>query len=452
MDSSSGSSSSAAAAGHKRGSAIAALADSSSASSTLIHEPALKKCRDEASKSAAGASASATDPDAASAASSSSSSLPQLPPPRLSFFSSVQTLLGALVPILTRLQSLRRAVTAPEEAQVVVQLQEDREELQQLQAQLIDREPPQSQQEMQSRVAELQIWIQDNEEWLVGMEGEKLADQRGLQRLRTRLALTQGELSAGQLTLALARDIHDCRWRRSVLLSRHIPHDLTMQLRRWDGRACLLLAQLAASLTADEIRSHPRLVFICARAGLLSAVQRMLHLTGTACAIETASGDPYLSVLAAEPQRHIVRLMPLLHFIRRGLDTTLASNKYPQSALQLARGHVQAHPLTSEAAKSELQAEMEQSGCGSDMYSGSGSPRDFATDYVTLQTASSWLKEKQRCRELHTRFMHALLSAWRAHSSAVRALLLDAAPDRLIPDLVNICAEYPDLEPAEKHQ
>ena len=48
--------------------------------------------------------------------------------------------------------------------------------------------------------------------------------------------------------------------------------------------------------------------------------------------------------------------------------------------------------------------------------------------------------------------MHALVSAWRAHSSAVRALLLEAAPDQLISDLANICAGYLDLEPADKRK
>ena len=143
--------------------------------------------------------------------------------------------------------------------------------------------------------------------------------------------------------------------------------------------------------------------------------------------------------------------MPLLHFFRHGIDPTMVSSKCPQSALKLARDHAQTHPLTSQAAKSELQTEMEESGCGGSGGSG-GSPHDFAMDYVLLQTEAALPEENKRREELHARFMHALLSAWCAHSSAVRALLLDAAPDRLIPDLVNICAEYLDLEPAEKLQ
>lgn len=168
-----------------------------------------------------------------------------------------------------------------------------------------------------------------------------------------------------------------------------------------------------------------------------------MQLMESACIIKTRDGGPYLRLLAARPNQHRVCFMPLLHFLRVGLDPTLTSQHSPQSALQIAREHVQAHPLTSPAAKRELQEEMEKSGCGS-----GGTPRDFAMDHVTQSTTATWPGEWLRRAKLHSQFVHALMSAWRAHSSQVRALL----EEPLIPDLANICAEYLDLEPAEEHQ
>ena len=185
MDSSSGSSS-AGSAGHKRGSAIAALADSSSASSTLAQERAPKKSRAEASTDAAGALASATD--AASSAGSSSSSLPQQPP-HSSFFRPVHTLFEELLPLLQSVIAIRHGILDPVEAVKVVQLQEKREGLQRIQAQLVGA--PQLQQEMQPRIKKLRENIQLAEQWLAEQEQAKLDEQTILKCLRTHLARTK---------------------------------------------------------------------------------------------------------------------------------------------------------------------------------------------------------------------------------------------------------------------
>ena len=334
-------------------------------------------------------------------------------------------------------------MSEPLEAAAVVLLQEAREELQQIQAQLAGA--PQLQQELQPQVTQLREDIQAQDKLLATEEEVRLMEQQNLQDLRTLITWAEAELlSAGQLASSLAHSVDYWRRRYVGFRSNQIPLELRMQLGRWATRANLLLEQLAASLTADEIQSIPQLIMACASVGLSSSVKRMLQLTGGGCTM-SMNGDPYLNILAANPAPHLVSFMPLLHFLRDGLDPTLISEQYPHSALHLARDHVQTHPLTSQAAKSLLQTEMDESGCGSN-----GAPHDFTMDYVTLQTAATWPEEEQRRQELHARFMHALMSAWRTHSSAVRALLLDAAPDRLIPDLVNICAEYLDLEPAEK--
>ena len=429
----------AAAAGHTRNSTDA-LVNSSSSASSVTQERAFKQSKGNSAASPSSGAASASRAAAAAAASSSSSHPPQLQPPPSSFFHPVHAMLEEVLPLAQSLIALRRSAIKLIFAIKIVQLQEARKELQQLQAQVIGE--PQLQQEMQPRVKQLQGYVQANEKWLARAEAEKQEEQKILQSLRDQLARAPGEL-----TIALAQNIHRCRWARLGLLSNQIPLELRMQLGCWATRACLLLEQLASSLTAEEIRLHPQLTSSCARLGLLSSVQSMLQLSGGECVIETERGDSYLSVLAADPLRHPINLMPLLHFIRYGLNPTLARKEFPRPALQLAREHVQSRPLTSEAAKDQLQAEMDESGCGSN-----GAPHDFTMDYVTLQTAATWPEEEQRRQEQHARFMHALLSAWRAHSSAVRALLLDAAPDRLIPDLVNICADYLDLEPADREK
>jgi hypothetical protein len=64
------------------------------------------------------------------------------------------------------------------------------------------------------------------------------------------------------------------------------------------------------------------------------------------------------------------------------------------------------------------------------------------TDYFM---ASS--QEDRRRKELHFAFLLDLAGRWREHSGKVRKMLLQTSPGNFIPDLVNITAEYLDLEP-----
>ena len=64
------------------------------------------------------------------------------------------------------------------------------------------------------------------------------------------------------------------------------------------------------------------------------------------------------------------------------------------------------------------------------------------TDYFAASSA-----EDRRRKELHFAFLLDLGGKWRDHSSKVRKILLQTSPGSFIPDLVNITAEYLDLEP-----
>ena len=454
------SSSSPPAAGHKRGST--ALADPSPSADGITLEPALKKVKEEASASSSStgdadpAAASSTQPAAASA-SSSSSSRPQRQQLCPSFSRSVQILLEELPLLLQSFNAVFLSVRAPVEARVESNVREAQAELQLIQA--LD-EAPALQQGLQPRAQWLKERIQANESWLasntaaIQQEQTKLQEQlQAVDEATADLARAAAEgelrLSAGRMVHMLADGMRSLRWAHSKLLSNQLPPDThTLQL-RWTMHASSTLERLAAELTADEIRADPHIVSKCAEIGILSAVQRMLQLIGGACEIETTAGDPYLSLLAAVPSQHIISFAPLLHFIRYGLDPTLVSEQFPQSALQMARQHAEAHPLPLDEASSERAwvdsvAELaDQSKC---MWL-----PNLAIEHAAQHTAASPEEEAIRRAELHTRLMHALLSAWRAHSSAVRGLLLDleSTPDGLTPELVHVCAEYLDLQKAD---
>jgi hypothetical protein len=171
---------------------------------------------------------------------------------------------------------------------------------------------------------------------------------------------------------------------------------------------------MAADLTVDDTRADPRVVAAYAEVGLLAALDRLLAQSGSECVFETG-GISYLSVLVSDSTRHTISLSPLLHFIRRGLDPTLISSKSHLSALQLAREQMQSHPLPPPRADAlqSLTDSLERLDEG-------GWLPNLATERVAQQTAATWVEENQRRAVLHTRFMHALVSAWRVHSSKVR--------------------------------
>jgi len=225
-------------------------------------------------------------------------------------------------------------------------------------------------------------------------------------------------------------------------------------MRRWMTQASeLVLEKLLPRLSVDDIRDRPNLISGCAKIGMLSAAQHMLQITGRACVITATDGSPYLSLLTSPSTiTHRTNRVALLRLIHHGLDPTLVCAKYPRSALQVARSYVKVHPPPPELGELDLLEEsMER------MKNSGGIlllllPRNHLTDEIAQYAHPPSVEESQRCERLHARFMHALVSTWRDHSFAVRALLLEAAPHQLIPDLADMCAEYLDLDPTKRQQ
>lgn len=156
------------------------------------------------------------------------------------------------------------------------------------------------------------------------------------------------------------------------------------------------------------------------------------------------NGEPELTDFYLHSGTHPVCLEPSLRLFEFGLDPTLTvADKNLLSALQLAHTFIRNHPLPAVAvAASNPLAEMQAvvSRDSESQHAGS-----ILTAYATVHRESWEAAEFQRRNALHARFMHSLVSAWLAHSTKVRCVLLDASPSRLIPPLVAIVSRYLNL-------
>lgn len=70
----------------------------------------------------------------------------------------------------------------------------------------------------------------------------------------------------------------------------------------------------------------------------------------------------------------------------------------------------------------------------------------YLGDFIATQREPFSSPELARKTRLHAQFMRELVRSWSVYSQFVRSLLLDAAPSRLIPPLVDLVAEFLDLE------
>ena len=251
---------------------------------------------------------------------------------------------------------------------------------------------------------------------------------------RLALDLRQGETftNGSDALLALCRNVSVCKRTMAQPMLRQLPPSLLTQLRAWLLQANQLLEELAASLTAEEIRSKPSIVTDCLLAESLAAAT-CLARRSPGSAFETNAvllwDLPYVSMLARCPAHHFISYTPVLGMIAHGLDPTRMDGDHTHSALQWARGHAEEYPAQAASGMELLNA------------------HNLAIAFVIQQPEASVDAELQRRLQLHTRFMHALVAAWRSHSQSVRALLRQADPEVLIPDLADICADYLDLEP-----
>lgn len=159
-----------------------------------------------------------------------------------------------------------------------------------------------------------------------------------------------------------------------------------------------------------------------------------------------ANDDPILTFLCESQQWHVVCLQPYFRLFEFGLDPALTREGGSLlSALQLARNFIRDHPAPStdalvDSMESAIAADLTQ-----DPEAQTAS-LSMLRALAMQQRCDDEDEEEARREDLHARFMFALVPAWCAHSAKVFALILEASPSSLIPDLARIVGGYLDLE------
>jgi hypothetical protein len=144
---------------------------------------------------------------------------------------------------------------------------------------------------------------------------------------------------------------------------------------------------------------------------------------------------------------------PMLSFLSFGLDPSwIHSSESPdvKSALELARQYARHYPAatdgatvtphavsrctTVESAEDQLQADPPPH------------PLNMVHAFATQLPLADRDAELRRMRDNQVAFNRNLLTAWSRHSHAIRERLMQASPSKLIPPLVDIVAEYLDLD------
>lgn len=219
-------------------------------------------------------------------------------------------------------------------------------------------------------------------------------------------------------------------------------HNLCTIGKRWLLRAYPLITQLTRAFCSNDVVRNPQLIASLFRLGLFEPMHPWLSdLTPTQHTAALAS-VPKLSALPFLTSYHAVDLRPLLEMIRFGVDPTVLLDQSERddvderesvdrtqsiSVIELARAHVAKQALPSPTNPPLL-------------------PMSIFCAHIAQEREEDPNAERDRRWRLYSAWMHALICAWKDHSQAVRAILLDAAPGRLIPPLVSLCAEYLDLE------
>ena len=248
----------------------------------------------------------------------------------------------------------------------------------------------------------------------------------------------------------------------------------------WLLEADDLLMKLAAHLSPAHIRSsHGLSIATCAYARSFHLLPSLLRRSGLTLG-DVPHGQSTLFDLASEPQRHVVDYTPLLQLIRKqGLDGASRQikekKKKKKSTTSVGEGDPEEATVKGGVAAAAASTSTEEADSDSTL-TAAQLARRFVRDhpspwstrappiaqyngamnlvraFATQQAEEDSTEEKHRRAHLHARFMHQLAATWHQHSQSVRELLLQAAPAQLIPDLVNICAEYLDLDPPERRQ
>ena len=221
---------------------------------------------------------------------------------------------------------------------------------------------------------------------------------------------------------------------------------LSEEMRAWMLRLDALFTQRAERLPQVTLSPHQcRILLFTATAAqalqLLPALMKQPNLHG-------GCDDVPLLPLCCYPATHWVSRLPNLRLFHYGLDpaqTSLDERDGPLSALQLARNFVRDHPATAAAATTTDQpAAMDSTATGAALEL--DDPESVPSVLAALATQQQESEEAEDLRReaLHAQFMHALLPAWRTHSTNVLALL--SSPSVLLPDLAVIVGRYLDLE------
>ena len=187
-------------------------------------------------------------------------------------------------------------------------------------------------------------------------------------------------------------------------------------MRSWLLRVDALCTQMAArlthlTLTTEECRSWMLAATHAHAIRLIPALMRQPNMH---------EGCREISRLIAgycDPEAHWVNMQPYLRLIPYGLDLALVDDiDGPRtSALELARNFVCDHPAPAAGAASHSAA-MEPADVGATI--GLDDPASIPSVLAAIANLP-WMPADHNA--LHAQFMHALVPAWRAHSTDVRS-------------------------------
>lgn len=219
-------------------------------------------------------------------------------------------------------------------------------------------------------------------------------------------------------------------------------------LSRWMMQVDALFARLCSAVPQTRLsrRQSEGLSQVTVWLGTLQLLPVLIRSqAGCDFPASVLAGEPFLTAYCLRPRFHIISRQPYLRLFHCGLDPTRTeAGRHPLSALQVARNFARDHPPHAMPAPEPMDR-MHSAATDTDDLASAPIPSVLAA-YATFHHEPLGPAEDQRCGALHAQFMHALIPAWRAHSVKVRALLLAAAPTRLIPPLVDVVSRYLDLE------
>ena len=291
--------------------------------------------------------------------------------------------------------------------------------------------PPLMTEQRQAHVANLESRMAQRTEWVQYVE-DTVKNRADLESLIVQATVMRSPML---VLRALVASLDYCA---SALFGEEPGFDDIKHVREWMKQADPLLQAFVESITLEQVRDTGAavadLVSMMACVGALHLVPSLQRMADCACQ-PLQSRVNYLSQLAEQPDMHFIDVTPFLALFSLGLDPTIVDTKLSPalSPIERARVFVAENPEEDEGVVNpELWMQP--------------ALVNLVPAYIAQQALPSEAEEEQRQEALHRRFLRAMVPAWKAHSAIVRSMLFEAAEDRLIPPLVEICAGYLDLE------